>query len=102
MSKLRDTIEMKYKMVRSAFRAIDEDASGHLSKDEIVNAVQHFALPIPITHIHEIFEGMGAPPQALACMVTGSLPTHAMPPSLRLHASFPIELSSRPCARRRY
>ena len=60
MGKLRDAVTTKYKMLRSAFRSIDEDASGHLTTEEIVNAVQHFALPIPLTHIHEIFAGMDA------------------------------------------
>jgi len=56
MSKLRNTIETKYKLMRSAFRALDEDGSGRLSKEELVQAVQHFSLPIPLTHIHEIFD----------------------------------------------
>ena len=48
----------RYKMLRSAFRAIDEDKSGYLGVEEIINAVQHFALPIPLSHVHEIFAGM--------------------------------------------
>jgi Ca2+-binding EF-hand superfamily protein len=56
MNKLRDAIEMKYSMLRSAFRAMDEDSSNYLTKDELVSAVQHFSLPIPLSHIHEIFD----------------------------------------------
>jgi Ca2+-binding EF-hand superfamily protein len=56
MSALKGAIETKYKMIRSAFRSLDKDGSNHLTKDEIVNAVQHFALPIPLSHIGEIFD----------------------------------------------
>jgi len=56
MGKLKHTIETKYKMMRSAFRSIDEDNCGHISKDELAMAVQHFALPIPLSHIGEIFD----------------------------------------------
>jgi len=56
MSRLRNSIETKYKLMRSAFRAIDEDKSGCLGVSEIIDAVKHFALPIPLSHIHEIFD----------------------------------------------
>ena len=53
---LRNAIETKYSMLREAFQAIDTDRSNHLSKREIVEAVQHFALPIPLSHIGEVFD----------------------------------------------
>ena len=56
MQALRDQIETKYKLLRKAFMAADSDSSGFLSKSELVDVVQHFALPIPVSHIHQIFD----------------------------------------------
>lgn len=53
---LEDKINTKYKMMRSAFRAIDADKNGHLSPDELISAVENFALPIPISHVSQMFK----------------------------------------------
>lgn len=56
LNSLRDQIETKYKLLTKAFQAADKDASGSLSKAEIVGVVQSFALPIPVDHIHQVFD----------------------------------------------
>jgi Ca2+-binding EF-hand superfamily protein len=56
MGSLRQAVEAKYSLLRKAFRSMDADASNHLSKEEIIDAVQHFALPIPVSHIGEVFD----------------------------------------------
>ena len=55
-NKLSDVINTKYKMMRNAFRDMDEDKDGKLSKEELVQGVQHFSLPIPLSHIEEVFD----------------------------------------------
>ena len=55
MSRMKDKIDTKYAMMRSAFRAIDEDKDGRLSVAELTAAVEHFALPFPITHLGSLF-----------------------------------------------
>lgn len=52
---LHERVKMKYKMIRVAFRALDENKDGHLSPDEIVKAVEHFNLPIPANQVHMVF-----------------------------------------------
>lgn len=56
VKKLKDAVDYKYSQLRKAFRNMDKDKSNHLSKDEIITAVQHFALPIPVDHVAEIFD----------------------------------------------
>lgn len=56
LTSLREQIETKYKLLTKAFQAADKDASGSLSKAEIVTVVQNFALPIQVSHIHQIFD----------------------------------------------
>jgi len=53
---LNDKVETKYSMMRNAFRAIDSDHNGYLSREELIEAVQHFALPIPIAHVNQLFD----------------------------------------------
>ena len=53
---LRQAIETKYSMLRKAFLAADADRSGYLSKEEVVTTIKHFALPIPLSHIYQIFD----------------------------------------------
>jgi hypothetical protein len=55
LDSLRNAIDTKYTLLRKAFMAADADRSNYLSKEEIVDVVQHFAFPIPKSHIHQIF-----------------------------------------------
>jgi Ca2+-binding EF-hand superfamily protein len=55
-NKLSDMVNAKYSVLRKAFRTMDEDKDGKLSRDELVMGVQNFGLPIPLSHIHEIFD----------------------------------------------
>ena len=34
----------------------DRDRSNYLTKDEIIDVVRHFALPIPLNHIDDVFQ----------------------------------------------
>ena len=56
LASLREQVETKYRLLTKAFQAADKDASGSLSKSEMVSVVQHFALPIPVSHIHQVFD----------------------------------------------
>ena len=56
MNSIRDAVEAKYTLLRKAFMAMDKDRSNYLSKSEIVDVVQSFALPIPVSHIHQVFD----------------------------------------------
>jgi len=53
---LQDKIYSKYRRLTNAFRTMDEDKSGHLSKDEIVAAVEGFNLNIPLNHIQQLVD----------------------------------------------
>jgi len=55
---LQEKIYTKYKELTKAFRALDEDHSGYLSKDEIVAAVSNFNLDIPVNHVQQMVDGM--------------------------------------------
>ena len=52
---LREAVEKKYNLLYRAFEAVDKDRNGHLSFDEVAAVVEHFGLPIPSTHVHEVF-----------------------------------------------
>ena len=56
---LSTKVSEKYAQMRKAFRAIDVDKSGYLTKDEMVDQIMHFALPIPLNHIGQIFDSIG-------------------------------------------
>jgi len=58
MKQIKGAVDAKYNALRKAFMAIDSDRSNYLSRAEIVDAVQHFALPIPEAHINEVFENV--------------------------------------------
>ena len=55
---LRDKVDTKYKTMQRMFRAMDEDKSGFLSKEELVNAIQHFNLPFPLNHVIQTVDEM--------------------------------------------
>jgi len=55
---LSDKIYTKFKMLTAAFRSLDEDHSGFLNKEEIVDAIEHFNLPIPHNHAIQLVEQM--------------------------------------------
>ena len=46
----------RYKKMTQAFRSIDTDNSGFITREELVEAVKNFALPIPLSHIEGLFE----------------------------------------------
>mmetsp|Transcript_29283 Transcript_29283/g.75464 ORF Transcript_29283/g.75464 Transcript_29283/m.75464 type:complete len:345 (+) Transcript_29283:83-1117(+) len=52
---LATKVDEKYSKMQKAFRMIDEDKSGTLSEEEMLDAVMHFALPIPINHVQQMF-----------------------------------------------
>lgn len=51
---LSSRIHTKFKKLKDAFRAFDEDKDGKLSKHELLTAVRCFNLPIPIEHVMQI------------------------------------------------
>jgi len=55
MGALKKAIDTKYDMLYKAFAAIDGNNSAHLSFDELLKVCEHFKLPIPLTHVHEVF-----------------------------------------------
>ena len=56
MGSIYRALDTKYRMLKEAFRGMDKDRSHHLTKAEIVQTVQHFSLPIPLDHIHDVFD----------------------------------------------
>jgi len=52
---LRAAVDNKYDMLRKAFESADEDRSGFLTFDELHGVIETFKLPIPMTHVHEVF-----------------------------------------------
>jgi len=52
---LRTALDKKYDMLHKAFEAMDRDRSGTLSMGELQEVVERFQLPIPLTHVHEVF-----------------------------------------------
>lgn len=58
MMQWSNKVETKYKKMQKAFREMDADKSGSLDRDEMVNAVQHLALPIPMAHVYQIFDSL--------------------------------------------
>eukprot|EP00908_Phaeocystis_cordata_P017640 Transcript_28996.p2 GENE.Transcript_28996~~Transcript_28996.p2 ORF type:complete len:233 (-),score=114.31 Transcript_28996:258-956(-) len=55
-AQISDKIYTKWKMLAGAFRALDEDKSGFLSKEEVIEAVGNFNLPIPRHHIVQLVD----------------------------------------------
>mmetsp|Transcript_85383 Transcript_85383/g.170442 ORF Transcript_85383/g.170442 Transcript_85383/m.170442 type:complete len:383 (-) Transcript_85383:493-1641(-) len=56
ISQFTTKVDAKYRQMTQAFRSIDEDKNGYLSREELVKAVENFALPIPLSHVHQIFD----------------------------------------------
>ena len=46
MSSLRDTIETKYGLLRKAFLSMDKDRSMALTKEEVIEGLQNFCIPV--------------------------------------------------------
>merc|ERR1719378_158920 len=53
---LSNRIHDKYKRLKDAFRAFDENKDGKLSKQELLTAVRCFNLPIPKEHVLQLAE----------------------------------------------
>ena len=62
---IRGAINEKYGSMREAFKAIDTDRSGKLSRREIMRAVASFQLNIPREHLLQLMQAR-APPRARA------------------------------------
>ena len=62
---IRGAINEKYGSMREAFKAIDTDRSGKLSRREIMRAVASFQLNIPREHLLQLMQ-VRAPPRARA------------------------------------
>lgn len=58
IGQLSNKLDEKYKKYQMAFRKLDQDKSGCLDKDEMIEAVQNLTLPIPITHVEQIFNSL--------------------------------------------
>jgi len=56
MSSLRSMIETKYGLLRKAFLSMDKDRSMSLTKEEIVEGLQNFCIPVPRNHIGQLFD----------------------------------------------
>jgi len=56
MSSLRDTIETKYGLLRKAFLSMDKDRSMALTKEEVIEGLQNFCIPVPRNHIAQLFD----------------------------------------------
>merc|ERR1712060_740073 len=55
---VQDKIYSKYKRLTKAFREIDEDHSGQISKDELSDALNNYNLNIPTNHVHQLVDRM--------------------------------------------
>ena len=59
LAELSQRVHMKYKHMLDAFRAMDKDKSGALSKAEMTEAIREFTLPIPLSHVDQLFNEIG-------------------------------------------
>jgi hypothetical protein len=57
---VKSLIDTKYKMLGSAFRALDEDGSGTVDRDEFEMAISHFNLGFPRGKLTELFDEIDA------------------------------------------
>ena len=48
-------VDFGFSQLHKAFMRIDKDKSGHLSMQELTQVCEEFKLPIPLTHVNEVF-----------------------------------------------
>lgn len=76
-------------MLAGAFRALDEDKSGFLSKEEVIEAVGNFNLPIPRHHIVQLVDEYAIDVDGDGACSPAALPSRPALGSRPLGASHP-------------
>ena len=97
---IRGAINEKYGSMREAFKAIDTDRSGKLSRREIMRAVASFQLNIPREHLLQLMQARAAPRARPAPTAAPSPPAaRAAPPPRRRHLTPPPRPPARAAVR---